>query len=345
MFHWLKPEENDLIRSDPDFFILHHSNPVSAEECFAVAVALDHAGQRRKSEPYVKRALQLNFCHLPSLYLLALKTFERRREREAKNIFRRAIRLDPEATTNTLLFQKELKFAIQNYEDAAKWGIWCLQELEKFQKSSLSSQFQIGKTLFEQSRLKDAIPYLKAALQAENLATEATEYLSYIYEHIYRGTELIDRILELAEEVKDRSDLFFNLAMVCQHDQKRLDLAMHFFYLATREDPFDPGLRFSLEQAASEWVAQYHRRPSKGGLLALMAAHIYQGATGIARKYAEELSGLDYPASFETMEPKLLWSRWLVKDSGPLGHSLRSWFGTRPSVRKISDRSSVSDPV
>lgn len=344
MIHWLKPEENEAIRSDPKAFIDSNQNPRSAEEFFALAVAYEQAGQKKQSEPLVRKALQQNFCHLPSLYLLSLKAFERRKEVDGKNIFRRAIRLDPQATTNTLAFQKEIKFSLSNYEDASRLGVWCLQELENFHKSSVSSKFQLGKTLFEQSRLKEAIPYLKAALVAKELCTEATEYLSYIYEHIYRGTELVDRILELAEEVKERSDLFFNLAMVCQHDQKRLDLAMHFFYLASREDPYDPGLRFSLEQAAVEWVASTNRRSLKADPLTMMAAHIYQGATGVARKYADELKNMTFPESFESLEPHSLWARWLSKDQGPLGHSLKSWFGPAENkVRNLIGRSLRSE--
>lgn len=329
MIHWLKPEENEAVRSDPEAFIDSIQNPKTAEDFFALAVANEHAGRKNMSEPLVRRALQLNFCHLPSLYLLALKAFEKRREKDAKTLFRRVIRMDPQATTHALMFQKELKFALTNYEDAGRWGVWCLEELEAFQKASLSTKFQLGKTLFEQSRLKDAIPHLRSALQAKELATEATEYLSYIYEHIYRGSELIERILELAEEVSERSDLFFNLAMVCQHDQKRLDLAMHFFYLASREDPYDPGLRFSLEQAAVEFIAASNRRPSKADPLMVMMAHIYQGAMGVARKYAEELKHIEYPDSFQVMEPPSLWNRWLLKDEGALGRSLRAWFGPK----------------
>jgi tetratricopeptide (TPR) repeat protein len=344
MIHWLKPEDNEAIRSDPESFIQSKSDPKTADDYFALAVAHDFAGRRKVSGPLIRRALQLDFCHLPSLYLLALKAFERRRENEAKTIFRRVIRMDKEATTNTLAFQKELKFALPNYEDAGRWGVWCLEELEVFHKSSLSTKFQLGKTLFEQSRLKEAIPYLKAALSSKELSTEATEYLSYIYEHIYRGTDLIDQILQLAEEVSERSDLFFNLAMVCQHDQKRLDLAMHFFYLASREDPYDPGLRFSLEQAAVEFIGAANRRSSKTDPLLVMMAHIYQGAMGVARKYADDLKNIEYPETFQAFEPQSLWSRWLLKDQGVLGHSLKAWFGPQNSpVRSITGRVSQSD--
>ncbi|MBN8555271.1 MAG: hypothetical protein J0L93_07500 [Deltaproteobacteria bacterium] len=341
MLQWVGQSLRDRIKSNPDEVVAELNAPQTADEFFALAVAYDQLGKRKYTESLLRTALQKNLCHFPSLYSMALKSFEKSLERTGKNYFRRAIRLDPDASKNTLSFQKELKFSLSSYEDAGRFGVWCLKELEAFKKASAETEFQLGRTLFEQSRLKEAIPYLRDVLSNKEMASEATEYLSYIYEHLYRGDELILKTLELAQETPERSDLFFNLAMVCQHDQKRLDLSMHFFYLATREDPQDPGLRFSLEQAALELISQLNRAKGDHETFLLMLAHLYQGSLGVAKRYASELSAVKYPESFQTADPFGLWNNWLLKDEGPLGMSLKHWFGVdkdKKTVRYISSK-------
>jgi len=297
MFHWLSEATREEIRHRPQEFLEKTPIQVScgAEEFFAVAMAYHQIGDAKRAEQAYRMALQKNFCHLPSIYGLAMEAFRRRGgTKDARNLLKRALRMDSKAAEHAIHFQRELKYYLDpktHGGEVTSIQIWCLQELEFLKKGSLATRFQLGKLLFEKSQMEDAIPYLKEALEDIDRSQEATEYLSYIFEHLYKGEELVEKTLELAEEVPDRSDLFFNLAMVCQHEQKRLDLALHFFYLATQDDPHDPGLRFSLEQACLELIGSYQKsakaiRENAETHCQLMMAHIYQGSLGVAQHYA-----------------------------------------------------------
>jgi tetratricopeptide (TPR) repeat protein len=340
MLYWIKPELLQDIKGKPEDFIANFQSCNSADRVFALAVAHDQLGHGHDSEKLYRKALQKDIRHYPSLYALSFKCFQNGKELQGKNNFKRALRFDPDGEASTLFFQKELKYSVASYNDACRLGVWCLQELLNLKKATARSKFQLGKVLFEQSNFEEAIGYLKEALKVREFSQESTEYLSYIYEHLYQGNELIDQTLELAKDVPDRSDLFFNLAMVCQHDQKRLDLAMHFFYLAAREDPNDPGLKFSLEQAALEMITQLNRSGRESDPFFLMIAHYYQGSSAAAQKYANELKDFHYPESFQALEPTRLWNDWLINDKAPLGRTLKSWFGPDKNVVKISSKKS-----
>lgn len=323
MNRWVLENLLQKINQDADRFI-KDMQPRSSDDFFALARALDKKGHQKESDRLLKCALQKDLSHFPSLYTLAFHAFQKGSEREAKIWFRRALRFDPDTETNALYFQKELRY----HKNSSAIGIWCLKELEQVHRSTIKTKFQLAKALFEQSQFQEAVVYLKDVLKDSQLAQEATEYLSYIYEHLYQGETLILKNLELASEIQNRTDLFFNLAMVCQHDQKRLDLAMHFFYLSSREDPSDPALRYSLEQAALDHISQCQKERN-GDDLTLMLAHIYQGSLGVAQKYAERLPHLHYPQSFEEFSPQKLWKEWLLRDEGPLGQLLQTWFGEK----------------
>ncbi len=330
MFAWLSTEIGDAIRKNPREYLDAIKLPCTADSYFEIAVAEQTLGQHSRAEKALRMALQKDLRHLPSLYALALKEFQKSQERIAKNLFRRALRLDSKASESAPRFQKELKTSISCYETACRLGVWCLKELEFLGKETAESKFFLGKTLFEQSRLEEAVSYLYEALKEPEFSQEASEYLSYIYEHLYKGDELITKTLLLAKDVKNRSDLFFNLAMVCQHEERRSDIAMHFFYLAFQEDPQDPGLRFSLEQAALEVIGKANKKLSPmDSKFLLMFAHLYQGSMGMAKRYAMSLKeNISYPETFKTYQPVDLWNDWLLKDEGLLGQSLRQWFGS-----------------
>lgn len=327
MFYWLNPDYSKDVRENTQQFLQTLTQPKNSDEYYAKAAAFEFLGQHKAAADCLRLSLQQNLCYIPALYALALKAFQKFEERDGMSYFKRAVRLDKTAAEHALQFQKELKFTVSSYEDASRWGVWCLKELEIQKKTTTMSNFQLGKTYFEQSRFQDAVPYLRQALLDENIASEASEYLSYIFEHLYRGDELVLKTLELAREIPNRADLFFNLAMVCQHEQKRLELALHFFYLAHREDPNDPGLRFSLEQAALEVIGDNPKNNKAADPVLLMFAHLYQGSVGMAKLYASRLQAFEFPHSFVRRQPEMLWREWLLEDDGVLGDALKSWFG------------------
>lgn len=325
MFLWVRQDLLDLLQSSPQELINALPNPQDAEEHFALGAAWKKLGSLSRAAAHWKKALQLNLRHFPSLYALSLIAFEQGQERQGQTWFDRAIRVDDQASEHGLYFQRELKKHVDSHERLSRWGVWCLTRLTEMERASDQSHFQLGKLLFEQNRFLEAAGYLRDIVDRTEIGGEAAEYLSYIYEHLYRGEELIAKTLDLAEKAPNRCDLFFNLAMVCQHDQRRLDWALHFFYLASREDPSDPGLRFSLEQAALEALSK--DSPHRNDEFTLMFAHIYQGSVGVAKRYAKGFSDLRFPEDFHNLKPTRLWSEWLVKDQGPLGQNLKLWFG------------------
>lgn len=336
MLFWLKEEDSQLLQKNPEAFIEALGTPQTADDLYSLAMAYDQLGKASSALRFLKEALQKNLGHIPTSYVMGIKALQKNRELEGKNYLKRAVRMDPLAPKTALQLLRELRGALPNGAKANEVSVWLFQELERMKKADSSTSFHLGKLLFERSAYEEAAAYLIKSLEEGELALEATEYLSYIYEHLYKGEELIEKTLQLAEKVRDRSDLFFNLAMVCQHDHGRLELALHFFYLASQEDPADPGLRFSLEQAAIELMNQAQRSESKDREFLLMLAHLYQGSLGVAKRYAQNLSGMHFPESFMTRNPQILWRDWLLKDNGILGQALQSWFGGVPSKKLLS---------
>ncbi len=320
MFHMIKSQTNLA----PEDILERYKEPHSSDECFEVAVALDQLGRKPHAERMFRRGLQLNMRHVPSLYGLAFIQFQSGHDREGQNWFTRAVRFDEAACENSLLFQRELKNS-HGFSGVLKQRLWCLQEIEKLEKANTRVYFEIAKLLFEQSNYKTAIEYFRKVLSEHKFRREAAEYLSYIFEHLYKGEELIEKNLELIEEVENRADLFFNLAMVCQHEQRQSELALHLFYLAAESEPHDPGLRYSLEQAAIEVIGDSKKKKNIDPAL-MMFAHIYQGSVGVAKKYALELSHFKYPESFANRLPTKLWQDWLLRNEGILSKCLKQWF-------------------
>lgn len=334
MNYWLKDDWRLRLENDPESLAESLKESIDAESLFCRALVSQQLGDSITAEKFLKTALQKNLQHIPSIYVLGLKLLKKGRDKEARNYLRRGLRLDGLAATTSLHLLKEIRSIFSHSAQSVETSVWMLKELTSLKKTTELTQFHLGKLLFEKSSYEEAAQYLLQSLSEPDLSNEATEYLSYIYEHLYKGDELIERTLELAEMVPDRSDLFFNLAMVCQHDHRRLELALHFFYLASKEDPADPGLKFSLEQAAIEMMNYAQKVPGEERDFLLMLAHLYQGSLGVAKRYAQKLKDLKYPESFETRIPQKLWQRWLLKDSGILGQALQSWFGGAPSKIK-----------
>lgn len=316
---------NSLDASDesPQETLEKIKTPKTSDEFYKVGLAFEKLGKVLYAERMFRRALEKDLGHIPSMYGLALKSFQTNNERVGKRWLSRAIRMDKEAVPHVLQFQREVKTAVPTYQSACRIRIFCLRELEYLEKQNLESEFELAKLLFEVSHFQAAIPYLKNLLRERRYSQEAAEYLSFAFESLYKGDELIEKNLEVASEVHNRADLFFNLAMVCQHDQRRMDLALHFFYLASQEDLDDPGLRFSLEQAAMDVIAEAKRR--KLSEVLLMFAHFYQGSTGVAKKYAQNLKeyGLEL---LSANLPEQLWTDWILADRGPLGRFIQTQF-------------------
>ncbi len=335
MIYWLKPSWAQLLQRDPQSLINEIPTAETSEENFGLALAYEFLGKNDLAEKYFKQALIKNIGHVPTIYVMGLKAFQKRKEPEAKTYLRRALRMDPRAAQTALAMMRDLKTYVGDPIRTTDISCWILQELETLGKETDSTCFQLGKLLFEKSKYEEAATYLKRSLKDPDVANEATEYLSYIFEHLYKGDELIEKTLELAENVKDRADLFFNLAMVCHHEQRRLELALHFFYLASKEDPADPGLRFSLEQAATDLLSQLSKSQNTDHEFLMMLAHLYQGSVGVAKRYAQGLKAWKFPESFEARMPERLWQNWLLKDTGVLGQALRSWFGGEQMPKKV----------
>jgi tetratricopeptide (TPR) repeat protein len=311
------------LEDSPQQILEKIKEPQTSDEFYLVGIALEQLGKMPHAEQMFRRALEKNMAHVPSMYGLALKAFQMNNEKVGKRWLARAIRIDHEAENHVLRFQRELKTAIPAYQNACRARVHCLKELENFHKQGIESRFELAKLHFEMSNFNTAIPYLRKLLGERRYSQEAAEYLSFALENLYKGNELLEKNLEIAAEVKNRADLFFNLAMVCQHDQRRMDLALHFFYLASEEEPDDPGLRFSLEQAALEVITEGKRRKLSDVLL--MFAHLYQGSTGVAKKYASDLK--EYGTELLSAHiPERLWKEWILPNRGPLGRFLAAHF-------------------
>lgn len=335
VIYWLSNEEQEDVLSQPEALIESLEPRLSGlldQEIFQLAAAYEFLGQSKKAKLLCRLALEKNLNHVPSLYALSLMSFRDSKNSEAKRFFSRALKRDEKASESILHFQKRLRNVLTGPQ-AGQWVAWCLEEIHRQQKSSEETRFELAKILFEQSRWNEAASFFEGLLMNEKCAYESSQYLSYIYERLYQGEELIERYLGLAKKVKERADLFFNLGMIFQNDRKQSGLSLHFFYLAHREDPYDPGLRFSLEQACMEQIGKSQDAKKEDEFLDLMFAHLYYGSVAVAERYARVLrdrSDWRFPESFQNLKPTGLWDDWLLTDNGTLGEALVKWFRESP---------------
>lgn len=334
MIHWLPADLQEKVLSEPEKLIelFEQSSELSADETYCLATAYEFLGQALKAKNLCREALQKNLNHFPSLYALSLKSFKERKQSEAKRYLRRALQLDADASASMIHFQKKLR-VIAPLPESTLWASWALEELHKLNKSSDDSKFELGKILFEQSKIEEAAALFKGLLSNEKLAYESSQYLSYIFERLYRGEELMDHYLQLASSVKEKADLFFNLGMIFQNDRNFWLQSLHFFYLAHREDPLDPGLRFSLEQACMDHIGRSENAKTDQDFLRLMFAHLYYGSVAVAERYARNLKerwSWKFPDSFEALKPSILWQS-ISQDKTQVGQALDQWFGLKSS--------------
>lgn len=335
MIFWVSAEKQEQILSQPEASINSLEaklDCLSAPEFFELAAACEFLGRRQKAKTYCRRALEKNLNYVPSLYSLSLLSFRESKFEEAKRFFCRALKLDQMASESILHFQKRLG-SILSAPAANHWSSWCLEELHRLEKASDDTRFELAKLLFEQSRWNESAQLFESLVQHPDYAYEVSQYLSYIYERIFKGEELIEQCLHLASQIKERADLFFNLGMIFQNDRQYQGSSLHFFYLAHREDPHDPGLRFSLEQACMEYIGDTHEAKNEKEFLDLMFAHLYYGSVAVAERYARVLRerwNWKFPESFRALGLKTLWEDWLLKDKEQMGKALQKWFGENP---------------
>lgn len=324
MFNLLGDKLNDEMLWRPELLLKSIEKPHSSDDFYLWGIAHYEKGDLGAAEKYFKRALELSLHHVPSLFALSQFCFEAGKVDEGKRWFSRGILHKPKAE-HVILFQKSLRVKKQISEPLGAIKLWCLHQVTRIHPDHALVQFEIGKLLFEQSKFEHSAAYFEAALSSPKVAREAAEYLSYVFETLYRGDELVTRTLEMVKGIDHKADVLFNLAMACQHDQKRMDLALHLFYLSSVEDPSDPGLRFSLEQTALEIIEKKRRMRDDDDKMLLMFAHYYQGALGLAKKLYFELKDHEFPQDFFQNIPVALWQEWLLKPNSPLDLQFKSW--------------------
>ena len=331
VIQWLSDKSRTLLETEPEQLLgeLEGTPSPDSEKLFELAVVYDHLGREALAKSCWKKALEKNLSHAPSLYALALAALESQNAPEAMRYLKRVLRTDAQAAENVKLFQNGLRARLSAPE-ASQWALWTLEQLHYLKKDSDSCRFDYAKLLFERSKFQEACELFYSLVRQKQFAYEATQYLSYIYEKLYRGDELLDRCLDLATLVEDKSDIFFNLAMICQNDQRDTSLALHFYYLASRYEPADPGLKFSLEQACVELIGEIGRSTDPKRQLSLFFCHAYHGSLALAERYAQSLRsehGMKFPESFEALVPQRLWHEWLLAESSPLRDLLARYFG------------------
>lgn len=331
VIQWLSDKSRNLLETEPELLLWELedlANP-NSEKLFELAVVYDHLGRESLAKSFWKKALEKNLSHAPSLYALALSALEAQNAPEAMRYLKRVLRTDSQAAENVKLFQNGLRTRLPAPE-AGHWALWTLEQLHHLKKDSDSCRFEYAKLLFERSKFQEASELFYSLVRQKQFAYESTQYLSYIYEKMYRGDELLNRCLDLASLVEDKSDIFFNLAMLCQNERRDTALALHFYYLASRFEPADPGLKFSLEQACVELIGEIGRSADPKRKLSLFFCHAYHGSLALAERYAQSLRsehGMRFPQSFETLDPQRLWHEWLLAESSPLRDLLDRYFG------------------
>ncbi len=307
----------------PEQLIQSMGEPKTADDYYLWGLAHYDLVELSVAEQSFKRALELSFGHIPALYAMAQMTFEQGKIEEGKKWFIRTLKADAEAAHHGILFQRSLRTSRLSVETLASLKLWCLHKIEDHFPDQLSSKFEIGKLLFEISKFEASLPYFESVLVVPKLQREAAEYLSYVYETLYRGDELLSKTLAMCRLIEQKADIFFNLAMAFQHERR--DLALHLFHCAVQEDPSDPGLRFSMEQMAAEIIAERRRGTSDREKIALIFAHLYQGAHGMAKKLFFDLKHLRYPEDFFPHIPEVLWKEHILTEDSSTSRFFESW--------------------
>lgn len=331
VIRWLNEKSRRMLEGEPELLLWEledRKNP-SSEDHFELAVVYDHLGRETLAKVHFKKALEKNLSHTPSLYGMAIAALEAKETPEALRYLKRVLRMDPKAAENVKLFQQSLRARLSAPE-ASQWSLWVLEQLHELKKDSESCRFEYAKLLFERSKFSEAGEIFYSLVRQKEFSFESTQYLSYIYEKIYQGDELIDRCLDLASLVSDKSDIFFNLAMISQTEAKKPELALHFYYLASKFEPADPGLKFSLEQACVELIGELGRSTDPKKQMTLFFCHAYHGSFALAERYAKMLRqehAYKFPESFQSSEPSRLWKEWLLIEESPIRELLNRYFG------------------
>lgn len=341
MIRWLSEKSRRLLETEPEVLLweLEDQRPLSADQLFELAAAYDYLGKYAAARQNLKRALALDISHVLSHYGMGLLALESPQKNLAVRYLQRALRMDPRAAENTKIFQQALRARLSAPE-ASQWSLWALEHLHQLKKESESCRFEYAKLLFERSKFAEAADFFYALVKNKDYAFESTQYLTYIYEKLYRGPDLIERSLDLANIVEDKSDIFFNLAMVTQAELKDPELALHFFFLASQFEPADPGLKFSLEQACVDLIGEWGRTHDPRKQLGLFFCHLYHGSVALAERYAKilrENRDWKFPDHFQSLQPARLWQEWLLRDELPLRDHLVRWFGSDqvPTWRRL----------
>jgi tetratricopeptide (TPR) repeat protein len=329
---WLNTKQQRLVGEDPYEVIRQakmSQKALSAGELLVLAAAHERLGELKQAETICRQALTKSL-HFPECFFsLSLLSFRQRKYPDAQRWFLRAVKSKRESVAADVFnIEQKLKTYL-SVAEAGHWGLWCLREFHRSCPSTPSTQFELGKLLFERSDYQGAVEAFLSLVEMPEFSYEASQYLSYLYERLYKGEELVRKTLELAEKSSDRADLFFNLAMVCQHDTKLQDSALHYFYLAKESEPDDPGLRFSLEQACIEYIGKTSEPKSLHQAYYLMMAHFYHGSTSVAERYAGLLQSrfhIKDLAQFQSLHLPELWNPWLTRENSPFAQSLLKWF-------------------
>ncbi len=337
MIFWLDPLKQEDLLSDPEACLQKlqsKSDPCDALELFEWGCASEFLGQIVEAKQKWRKSLEKDFGFFPSLYALSLYAFQDAKHQEAKRFLKRALRLDAEASKSLLFYQKKLRQLVPAPESIL-WSSWSLEEIARLSKGSEATRFELAKVLFEQSRFEEAQTNFEFLMEHSEFAQESSQYLSYLYERLYHGEELIQRYLVLIRKTTDRADLLFNLGMIFQNYRQHALHALQFFFLAHRYQPEDPGLRFSLEQACMDQIGRAQEAKTQRDFVELLFAHLYYGSTPVAERYAKVLKerwNWQFPEGLAAIGMGELWEEWLCQTSDPAIQKLNEWFGGEPSA-------------
>lgn len=335
---WLNSKQQTRVSRDPYEVIRAgktHRSQLSPEALMELAAAHENLGEYAEAIRVCRMTLQKRLSYPDCFFALSYLHFRTKKVDEAKRWFERGLRSKPDPAKDVFFIEQRMKTFLSASE-ASHWGLWCLKSLHKNSKPTPSTQFELAKLLFERSDYQAAVEHFLPLASNPDFGNEVAQYLSYLYERLYRGKELIEKSLDLAHRAVDRSDLFFNLAMICQHDQSLSELSLHFFYLALESDPSDPGLRFSLEQACLEYIAKNPQPASPSQAYYLMVAHLYQGSSAVAERYASllrESYGFEGLEALSQLQPPELWNSWLMREGSLFSGAIRRWFGSASTAK------------
>lgn len=343
---WLDSSTQENLLSDPEGLIQRlktQPRSLGAREFFEWACACEFLGNILEAKRLWKLSLQVEFGYFPSLYALSLYSFQESKHQEAKRFLKRALRLDEAASESMIFYQKKLRQLLPSPESIL-WGSWSLEEVGRLSKDSDSTKFELAKILFEQSRYSEAQRHFEVLVDHPEFSFESSQYLSYLYERLYQGDELIQHYLQLIRKVSERADLLFNLGMIFQNYRSYALHSLQFFFLAHRDQPEDPGLRFSLEQACMDQIGRVQEAKNRNEFVELLFAHLYYGATPVAERYARVLKdrwNWKFPQSLSEMGVSELWEDWLCHKDHPTFQKLSEWFSdTQAESTKIQRQDS-----